>query len=562
MMWDFPGFTSPELVGVNLFIVALIGLLAGNVALLMFARSAARQNELVVRSALGAGRARIVGQLFAEALVLAGVSAAVGIAAARFVFKWGVGVTTAIEGALPYWITPDLSGTAVAYGVVLTLIGAGVAGVLPGLKATRELGRGLKESSAGGGGMRFGRAWTVAVVCQVALTVTFPAMTLFLWQDGREQEVVGVDVAFGEYLVARLEADAEARSREGGEAPPGPLTGRQVAAAAELERRLAEEPDVAGVTFANALPRTYLLWHQIELDAGAVEPELGDAHRVGSVAVRPEYFDVLGAGMLAGRSFDTRDVQDRAPVVIVDQPFVDRVLGGRSPVGRLVRYVRAELSREPAPEGAWYEIIGVVGDLGVRTGMGRGGIYHLASSDAVPSLMIVRTRGEAVDFAARLRELAAEVDPTLQLRDLKTLDDVLDVDRGLYGYWIKFTGVLSGVALLLFVAGIYSVMSFTVSRRRREIGVRVALGADRRRVVTGILRRPLAQVGAGIAGGVGLVAWMVWAGVSTAEQFGATQYLLIAAYAALMACVCMAACFVPARRALAVEPREVLTAEG
>jgi hypothetical protein len=330
----------------------------------------------------------------------------------------------------------------------------------------------------------------------------------------------------------------------------------------ELERRLAEEPGVTGVALANALPRTYQLWNQIELDGGAVEPELGDAHRVGSAEVRPEYFDVLGADVVAGRFFDTRDVQSRAPVVIVDQPFVDRVLGGRSPLGRRVRYVRAQLSRVSTPDGPWHEIIGVVGDLGMRTGAGRGGIYHLASSDVVPSFLIVHTRGDAVDFAARLRELAAGVDPTLQLRDLETLDDVLDVDRGLYGYWVKFTGVLSGVALLLFVAGIYSVMSFTVSRRRREIGVRVALGADRRRVVTGILRRPLAQVGAGIVGGVGIVAWMVWVGVSTAEQFGFDEYLLIAAYAVLMACVCMAACVVPARRALAVEPREVLVAEG
>jgi predicted permease len=562
MFFEFPGFFSPEIATANLFVIALMVLLSANVALLVFARSATRESELVVRSALGAGRRRIIGQLFAEALVLASVATVVGVWAGARVFDWGIGLTVANEGALPFWIRRTLSPLAVGYAVILAIVAAAVAGVVPGMKATRDLGARLKEGTAGGGGMRFGGVWTAVIVVQVALTVTFPAFTIFLWQETVRQREMGVDVAFDEYITARIEGDAEvprtADEREGSLV----LADRYASDVAELERRLAGDPAVASVTFADALPRVYHPSHQIEVDEGGVEPPDARGLRVGRTEVRRGYFGALGAPVLGGRDFDSRDVETGAPVVVVDEPFVERILAGRNPIGRRIRYVWREGVGELPPDGPWYEIIGVVDDLGIETGWGRGGIYHVAPATTYPAHVLVHVRGEPRDYIPRIRALAASVDPTLQLLDARRLDEATSATREERAYWLGVVVTLSAITLMLSLAGIYSVMSFTVSRRTREIGVRVALGANPLRIVASTLRRPLGQVISGIVGGAVLVTSMVWYGISTAEELGVTELAWIAGYAVLMLLVCMLACIVPARKALRIEPKEALTDAG
>jgi hypothetical protein len=316
------------------------------------------------------------------------------------------------------------------------------------------------------------------------------------------------------------------------------------------------------VTFADALPRVYHPSHQIEVDEGAVEPPDARGLRVGRVDVRRGFFGALGAPVSSGRDFDSRDVETGAPVVIVDEPFVERILAGRNPIGRRIRYLWSEGVGELPPDGPWYEIVGVVGDLGVETGWGRGGIYHVAPPTTYPAHMFVHLRGEPLDYIPRLRELAASVDPTLQLLDARRLDAATAATREEYFYWFGVVVVLTAITLMLSLAGIYSVMSFTVSRRTREIGVRVALGANPRRVVADTLRRPLRQVVSGIVAGAAFVAWMVWVGISTASELGADELAWIAGYAVLMLLVCMLACIVPARRALGIQPKEALTDVG
>jgi predicted permease len=563
MFFPFPGFFSPELLAANLFVIAVIVLLGSNVALLMFARTAAREGELTVRSALGAGRRRIVGQLFAESLVLATFAAALGIAAARYIFRWGVDVVSGIEGAFPFWISRDLSPESVAYGAVLTVIVAAVAGVWPGLQATaRPLPR-LREATAGGGGVRFGGVWTAVIVTQVALTVIFPAFTLFLWQDGQESmEADAVTLPF-DLVAARLEADGDTWGETWEVAEETtPLGSRYAAALVELERRLDADPTVRAFGFIDVLPRDYHYWNQIELDGGAVEPLDGRGHRVARAEVSLGFFGAFDAPIVAGRPFDTRDQETGAPVVVVDEPFVERVLGGRSPVGRLVRYVARQPEREPVVGGPWYEIVGVVGDLGLETGFGRGGIYHLAAPGSYPPYLVASATGDASELASRLRGIAASVDPSLQVQDAMPLDDLMEADRALYRYWMGLSIVLTGIILLLSLAGTYSVTSFMVTRRTREIGLRVALGANPVGILRAIMKRPMRRVVLGIVLGSAWVGLMVRSGISTAEELGPRQFGLLGAYAVLMLGVSLLACVVPARRALAVEPRDALAADG
>jgi predicted permease len=552
------------LISSNLFVAMLLVLICGNVALLMFARAATRESEIVVRTALGASRGRIITQLFAEALVLGGLAAAVGLAAAGFGLRWGLGVveSTIMDGSqLPFWFRDSsLSPATVLYAIVLTLLGAVIAGVVPGLKATRGLQTRLREATAGSGGLKFGGLWTAVIVTQVAVTVAFPAVALFVRRDADQLRSYDLGFPADEYLSVRLELDRDAA--------PGATsdTARAVFARAryaatwqELERRLTAEPAVAGVTVAEALPLMYHGWNQIEVDQGASTPrDSVRGQRVSSVEIETDYFEVLGAPILSGRDFHSGDFASAAPVVIVNHPFVEHVLGGRNPVGRRVRYVRGESTPE---RGRWYEIVGAVGDLGTTSGYGSAGIYHPIDREATyPVYLAIHLKGDPAAFAPRLRALAGAVDPALRLYAVTPLNDVINSQLEFYGFWFRLTLSVSAIALLLSLAGIYAVMSFTVARRTREIGIRVALGADPRRIVASIFRRPLIQVALGVVAGSVLVAALTFAiedGVVSARQVG-----MVVAYAALMLGVCMLACVVPTRRALRVEPTEALRAKG
>ncbi|HEV2149220.1 MAG TPA: ABC transporter permease [Longimicrobiaceae bacterium] len=543
------GLESLALMSVNAFLVMLLVLVCANVALLMFARAATRESEIVVRSALGASRGRIVAQLFAEAMVLGGVAAVVGLAAAGFTLRWWLGVSEAEAGGrLPFWFSGSLSPAAVLYAGLLAVLGAVVAGVVPALKVTgRGLDARLRQATAGGGGLRLGGVWTAVIVAQVAVTVAFPATAFFARQYVAGIRSLEVGFPAEEYLSARLEVD--------GEAPPY----------RELERRLEAEPGVAGVTFASRLPRTHHPPRRVEVDGGAAAPDPVRGHRVGTAAVDADYFDVLGAPILAGRAFHSGDLEPDSRAVIVNESFVDRVLGGRNPVGLRVRYPGRGRPGQPGQSGeepdAGYEIVGVVKDLGVIADdpAEGAGLYHpLAPGAAFPVHLAVHVRGDPESFAPRLRAIATEVDPALRLHEVLPLDEVgstlwLELD-----FLFKLLVLVSSIALLLSLAGIYSVMSFTVSRRTREIGIRVALGADPWRVAAAILSRPLAQVGVGLAAGAVLVTALtrVVSGLS-AKEVG-----MVAAYMALMMGVCMLACIVPTRRALRVEPTDALRAEG
>jgi predicted lysophospholipase L1 biosynthesis ABC-type transport system permease subunit len=280
---------------------------------------------------------------------------------------------------------------------------------------------------------------------------------------------------------------------------------------------------------------------------------------------------VLLAPVRAGRAFNAADQSPDTRVVIVDQGFVDLVMQGRNPVGHTVRISAGwEPDSNPA-EAPSYEIVGLVGELGIASvdsRVRRGGLYFPQVPGSASTLnMIVHGRGDPLALASRVRELATSVDPSLKIEQMTRLDRVADDKLWFFGLWLRVTSALTGVALLLSLAGIYAVLSFTVARRTREIGVRVALGASRRGVLTAIFRRPLTQVGFGIAAGATLI-YLGSQALSHTYQFRNTpialspgQVVLLAVYAAFMLGVCLLACVVPTRRALGVEPMEALRAE-
>ena len=552
---------SAALVGSNVFLLMLLALVCANVALLMFARAATRESEIVVRNALGASRGRIVMQLFAEALVLGSVGALLGLAAASFGLRWGMSIVEVevLEGGrLPFWFNDSLSPATVLYAAALTVVGALIAGVMPALKVTRGVSTQLRQATAGGGGFRLGGIWTAVIVAQVAVTVAFPAVAFFLRHDVARMQSLDVGFRQEEYLSVRFEMDRDAPAASPQDTSHASFLARYRSRYEELARRIAAEPAVIDVTFADVLPQMYHHWNQVEVDEGALPPLDARGHRVSAASIDVDYFDVLGTPILSGRGFHSGDVASSARVVIVNQPFVDHVLGGKNPIGRRVRYVAGQSGRE---ELIWHEIVGVVRDIGMTSGYGRAGIYHpLTSAGPYPLHMAVHLRGDPESFAPRMRAAATTLDPALRLNGIMPLDRVIDTELQFYGFWFQLTILVSAIALLLALAGIYAVMSFTVARRTREIGIRVALGSGSRRVALAIFWRPLTQVALGVIAGGVLTATLAYGVLG--GQLGAKEVSLVIGYAALMMGVCMLACVVPTRRALGVEPIDALRADG
>jgi predicted permease len=559
------------------FIGMLVTLICGNVGLLLFARAASRESDLIVRTALGASRSRIVSQLFAEALVLGGVAAIVGLVVADlFLRNWAMTFLEANYGNLPFWWDLSLSPMTVAAAIIMTVLAATVAGVMPALKITRGMGDRLKQTTAGAGGLRFGGVWTVVIVAQVAVTVVFPAVVWFEnKQLGRMQDY-NPGFATEQFLALDLERDSLASDTSlvdvSIERDP-----RIAATLEQLRDRVAAEPGVTAVTFTDALSGGELPERSIELgydaaEAAARNPKAPAPIRYATVVeTDTSYIGAVDAPILAGRSFNAADAEPGAQVAIVDQAFVSKVLQGRNPVGQQVRFKRPG---NPAGPGEWYTVVGLVGNLDSGVPYRKGpfaGFYLPSTADRLGSglHMMIRVRGgDPMTLAPQVRQIAAAVDPSLRLVQIQRLNEVNDGMLWVIRLWMTITAVMASVALLLSLAGLYSVMAFTVARRTREIGVRVALGGSRQRIITAIFRRPLIQMGLGVLAGMSSIALATFMypysegpGASEAGGLTLSAVAMQAAYASVMFGVCLLACVVPTRRALNIEPTTALRTE-
>ena len=548
----------------NVPLVLFLLLVCGNVALLLFARASSREIELVVRSALGASRRRLVLQLFTEALVLAALATVIGLSVAQYALEWVLRITESIllEGdSLPFWFRPALSTRTFVYAALLTVVAAAVAGGLPGLNVTRRLGPQLQQVSARGGGFRFGGVWTVVITLQIAVTMVFPIISQSVRAQREDELLEDLDLASEQYLSARLDMEQISSPAGGDGSLESSRRNRFLSAVKRLESRLLAEPRVAGVTFTDRLPRDYHQWRQVEIDGPTAPPRDERGHRLGSANVDVGYLEVLGGEVVAGRGFRPSDLDDGPSVVVVNESFAERVLGGRSAIGQRVRYLASEDFRDPDQDpGPWHEIVGVVEDLGTLSGYGPMGMYHpAAAGDLNPVHLVVHASGEAPSFGPILRALAVEVDPALRLHDLVTLDQVTQGQQEFFAFWWAVLLSVTAMALLLSLGGIFAVMSFTVTRRSREIGIRVALGSSRPRVVATVLRRPLVQIALGLATGSLVLAALLF-GLGEVDPTLASISRIFA-YAGIIGLVLLLASISPALRALGVDPGEALRVE-
>ncbi len=555
---DIQGTTTRDFTAMQSIVSVLALIVAVNVGVLVYARTATRQREIAVRTALGASRRRIVGQLFIEALVLSAAASAAGVVLARFGIAQGSAIYAAqANDAAPYFLKLDVPWAAYAYVAMLTVFAALVAGVLPALHATGRRAQDTLKQASGGDGLRLGRVWTAMIIAQVAIAVTgLPAVIKISW-DGIQRGLTRANYSEESFLAAIISADPDA--------PAGiaePVYERESVLRFEklktdLVTSLEAEPAVDDVTVASAIPGAEPR-ARIAID-GAVNVQSG-ALDVGFNGVATDFFDAFGARVIAGRALRDSDGAGSTQGVVVNRAFVNQLLGGANAVGRYVHYVEAG-RRASGGATTQFEIVGVVTNLGANTiapELIDPVIYHsLRSSTGATAL--IRMRGnEPLQFSSRLRDLASALDSTLRLR-VVTLSEMRRQQLiGLRLMLLGFSLVIVTV-LLLSADGIYAMMSFTVSQRRREIGIRAAMGAEAGQLLRSIFTKAALQLAAGVA--VGIVMALMIDRASYGELLGLFGRALLPVTAVVMTIVGLFATMGPARRSLRIQPTEALRAE-
>lgn len=540
----------------------LLVVVAVNVAVLIYARTATRRGEIAIRTALGASRRRIVAQLFAEALVLASVAAAAGLllAGAGLHIVHGL-LKAANPRAVAFWMDFGLRPATVLYVVGLAVLAAVIAGVLPALGATgRRVQDSLRELG-GGTGLRLGRTWTVLIVTQVAFAVAAIPIVLGVVTNELGETLTRPLFPADEFLTAGLEMDPEPPAGTDAEAYRRELGGAFAARQQEVVRRLRAEPWVAEVAVGTELPAqggaTIIQVERPGTEKGT------STHVVAVNHVDGGYLAAFGSTMLAGRALGPADADTTARAVVVNQAFVRKYLGDGGVLGRRVRFGWQPEPRpgEPAaPPEPWHEIVGVAADVhgnAISPEMAQPGIFRaLVPGEFSRAELFVRVRGaDAPAYLARMRAITAAVDPTLRLEP-RALSEVYRQQASV----MRLTGLVIALIILsvvgLSAAGIYAMMSFTVTQRRREIGLRAALGADPRRLLSGIFARSLRQLALGGALGIGAAVALNLA--MEGAVFYGRALVLLPGVCLLMMVAGMLAAVGPARRGLRIHPMEAL----
>ena len=552
----------------NLPALLVLGIACISVGTLIYARTATREGEIAVRSALGASRARIVSQLFVEALVLASVAAAIGLIAADRAVAWGIESANRAAGGAPFWMTPGLQLSTILYAGVLAIACAAMLSILPALKVTRaRVQPHLANLGGGGATLRFGRIWTGAMVVQVALTAIGIPVALESVSQTTSKVHTRAQFPSGEYLVARVDVNGPP---DGGTAPE--FQQRRAQTFEALASRLAQEPGVVAITYSDQPVGS----GSERVGEAESSPRSGRAYggRFRTTAVDPGIFDAFDRPIIAGRAFGRADTGSSPRTFIVNEAFArafTRQTAAGSPVGARLRFAVASDDDEDASGPGsdawqpWGEIVGVVRDFGLDpddNGNEQPHVFHAASAGALSTLVTsVRVRANPAALAARLPLIAATVDAQVVVRDSQPMTAwVRQKDEHLWTV-VGVQIVVTAVVLFLSALGIFSLVSISVSRRTREIGLRAALGATGRQVLAHIMSRALILMGSGVAAGGALLIWSLVLGAGPSGRPAEDVPVFaghLAITMAIMLGAALLACIAPARRALRITPIEAL----
>ncbi|HEY9432951.1 MAG TPA: ABC transporter permease [Blastocatellia bacterium] len=524
------------------FFVLLIACV--NVANLLLARATAREREIAVRSAVGAGRRRIVRQLLTESLLLAVVGGAAGILLAQ----WAIDTLRALgPEQLPRLQAVNIDGGILLFTLGVTLLTGVLFGLAPALQAGQfNLNAFLKEGGRGGGGQRR-RLRDALVITEVALALALLAGAGLLIRSFWKLQQT--DPGFNPERV--LTASLSLPGARYGDAP-------KVAAFQQLLlERLAALPGAQSAGLTSDLP-----WTGYDENAGfTVEgktfpPNDGPSARYHFVS--SDYFRTIGVPLIAGRFFNSDDRQDTQPVVLINRAMAERYWPGASAVGK-----RFTFSSQPN-ERDWFTVVGVVGDVkDFPHSLAAAPAFYWATMQQTPRQIIlaVRSSADPLNLVEAVRNEVRALDKDLPLADAQTLETIAATAVAGRRFTLWLVGFFALTAMALAAIGIYSVLSYLVAQRTHEIGLRMALGAQLGDVLKLVVRQGMTPVLTGLA--MGIIAAIALTRLIKGLLFevSATDPLAFAMAAALLALVSLLACYVPARRATKVDPMVALKYE-
>jgi predicted permease len=516
--------------------IMLLLLLAvcANTANLILARSNARQREVGIRQALGASRGRVMSLLITESLLLA----LGGVALGTLIAMWGTNALRAVPmiGAFPIRFQTSVDASGLAFAIGLGLACGLIFGAAPALQLSRiDVLRALRSSSRAA---PRGRVRSALMGVQVALAVIVLVAASLFYRSFRETR--DTDPGFKREGVLLTAYDLSGRNLD---------TTATRAFTAQLLERLRALPNVEAAAIASSVPldihglavRTFTLEGRARNDASQDQAL--------SNTVTPDYFRVMGIPIRAGSDFADLNARDVGPQAVVNEEFVKRYLNGAEPLGRRLE-----------TRGRTHTIVGVVRTTTYDSfGEAPKPIIYLSYRDRAPAAgeIHVRTRvGSEALLVPDIQRVVRELNPTLPVYDARTLVEHVDKNLFLRRIPARMFVVLGPLLLVLAAIGIYAVVSYTVSHRTAEIGVRLALGATGGRVVRQIIRESLRVIAIGAVSGL-LVAFVVAIHV---VRGGAINLAVFIAVGALLMAVATVACWVPARRASRVDPVVALRA--
>jgi putative ABC transport system permease protein len=517
--------------------VAVVILIAcANVANLLLVRASVREREIAVRTALGAGRGRLMRQMLAESLVLSLAGGLLGMTLAYFAMP---AIQRLGAGSIPRVANVTLDLRVLTFALAVSVLTGILFGLVPAWQASRTVvGAVLKEGgrSATTSGGRWVR--NTLLVGEVALSIVLLVGAVLLLRSF--VKLTNVDPGFRpERVLAFRVALPPASYRE---------DHQRVAFFDRLLDRLQRIPGAGAAGMIQSLPirNDYMLSFAIQ---GRPEARPGDEPSANHRVVSPDYFKTLGIPLLRGRTFTTHDVEKSPMVALVDEAFAARHFAGEEPIGR-------GLDIGNGSDG-FYEIVGVVGNVNYG-GLDRAPsptMYVPYKQDVFSTMwMLVSTDGDPSTLSQPARQALLGVDRGLPAFSLTTLATVVDESVAQRRFSMLLLTAFAVVALFLAAVGLYGVVGYTVSLRTQEIGVRMAIGAQRGDVLRMVLTGGMKLSAIGLA--IGLVAAMVLARMVTTMLFDVKPFdpASYAATASLLLAVSLLACYVPARRAMMVDP--------
>jgi len=567
-------FTSNQLKGTLLtmlgFCAGLLLIACANVMNMQFARATTRARELAIRSSLGASRLRLVRQMLTESLLLAFIGTLVGVGLAEGAMTWLNAATHNLTNPIPSWIVFDVDPTVLAAAAGAMVLAAVASGLLPALSASRARSIDMLRDTGRGNTSRFvAIASRALVVFQILVTCVLLVGSFLQMRSIVRQETIDYGYDTHALLSARMGLmDGDYPSQD---------------ARKLFYDRLVESMNASGqyqaVALTNRFRMTFAGNGPVEIEGTTYQPN--DARPVANFEqVTGEFFDVTGQKLLAGRTFTTDDLDSRLPVAIVNEDFARKYYGTTNAIGRRFR----TYAGKDRPASPWRQIVGVVSSVRMlppfnNPGQDNTGFYvpfyasFFGPVQTAPTVnqfatLVVRPRGVTPDaITTMVYRDVQKIDPNLPLYFVGTPASQIDTFIAQNRIVATMFTVFGVVATVLAAAGIYGVMSFAVNQRKAEFGVRMALGADRARILTMVLQQGSLQVALGLGIGLGLcllVAKVAGSQIVTNLNLFSISPRDPATYSGvglIVVVVALVATLVPARRATRVDPIIALRAE-